>query len=30
MLARTRVESLDWDRQVTLLEEHLNEHLLDS
>jgi glycosyltransferase involved in cell wall biosynthesis len=30
MLARARVESLDWDRQVTLLEEHLNEHLLDS
>ncbi len=28
--ARTRVESLDWDRQVTLLEEHLNEHLLAS
>jgi glycosyltransferase involved in cell wall biosynthesis len=28
--ARARVESLDWDRQVTLLEGHLHEHLLDA
>jgi glycosyltransferase involved in cell wall biosynthesis len=28
--ARSQVESLDWDRQVTLLESHLNEHLMDA
>ncbi len=28
--ARARVESLDWDRQITLLEGHLHEHVLDA